>query len=581
MSAPDDRDKASRLEQGLLLAALLFYGLALPLCSSLFRPGYAVYDEETTLDKVQAWREGAPLLFRFAWASLYHNLEILLCALAGPHLSLMRLPALAGVLAEALLLYVWLRDKLGERAALWACLADLLCTATFARGGSLTGGCLLPALFLAHAVCCERVRRPWQAALWSLSAALCLLDYEAWTGALLFLAPYAAWRWRRVPGLLPAGALGAAAGAGLVLRLTPDLASHVLSRGAASLPARGFLRTAWTNALDLAGQGERMPFSAADRHPWPAPWTWPLILTGAWAALRRLPWLALLLGAGSLALGLAGTSTEPHRMSLALLALAAFGGAGAALLWSRPWGRALCLALLLFGAVDEARAWIREPAAKLDAAYGNSLALEQAADWLAANPDPRGWDVISGLGPYADGAFRFLLDQDGVRKGSAPVALVYWDYRPGLSGLQGPVRALAFGAYRPVLLCFPSPADAERLRAVRAELAPLRRAQLSEPQAVQTALAAAWLRDPAHKDPWARTVAWELWLLDGLLYHGVNAAGARRLLAEPLVSGWAPDVLAGETAAADPALSLLCRRKAEAVDPRRAAMSPADRMSRY
>jgi len=590
MPAGDTEEKASRLEGGLLLAALGFYAIALPLCGAIFRPGYALYDEEGLLDQIQGWREGHALILRFGWASLYRGLDVALVAAGGPHLFLLRLPALIAVLAEAALLYLWLRDKLGERAAIWAALADLVCTATFARGASLLGSCLLPAMFLFCAVCCERLRRPWQAALWGLAVSLMLLDYEGWAGALLFLVPYAYWRWNAgsgragLSGLRPAGFLGLAAGAAVVLGLSPDIVSHVHGRGMLSTPDAGFFAQAWTNLrLLLSWTGDRMAISGAAMHPWPPPWIWPLVLLGAVAALRRFPWLALLLASGSLALGLVDTNYELHRLCLALLALGACAGMGASLLWRRgAWGRALCLALLLYGSADEIHAWTSMSAPKLELTYGTSVDLEQAALWLSRNEPPGGWDVISGLGPHNDGAFRFLLDQDGVAKrGKTPVALIYWDYRPGLRGLASSGRAVSIGTYHPLLLFMPGPADALRLRRVGDSLADLRWTQISQALPAMVVQDARWLQSPEHRDPWGRTVAWELWLFAGLLQRKVELGGVRQMLSEPMVCGWAPDVLAKELQPGDPALALRFREKAEAIDPRRKLMALSERIARY
>jgi len=582
MRLSPDSERAGRLEQSLLLAALLFYAVGQPLVTAVFRPGFSAYDEESTLDQIQAWREGAPLDLRFARSSVHRLLTAGLVGAGGPHLFWTHLPAFVAVLAEALLLFVWLRGKLGERAALWAALADLVCGATFARGTSLLGSGLLPCLFLLHALALEAVKRPWQALAWGASAGLFLLDYEGWAGALAFLVPYALWTWRAKPWLRPAAALGGAAALVLVLALTPDFARLLGTRHDISAQDAGYVARAWANLKGLLGAGDRMAFSAPAWHAWPPPWIWALVLVGIRPALRSWGWAYWLLATGSLALGLAGTSEEPHRLSLALLALAALAGAGVACLWASRLGRALCLSLLLLGAADEIHAWVQEPPAKMDLVYGGSLNLEAAAGWLAGNQPRGGWDVISGLGPADDGAFRFLLDQDGVRPGGAiPVALVAWDYRPGLVGLPTLGRALSFGTWHPVLLFFAAPPAASRLRAVSAALKPLRRARLTLPPSEFGQAAARWLQDPSNTDPWARTVAWEIWLFGSLQSRNVDPGGMQQMMQEPLVCGWAPDVLAKELDSRNPALAAAYRRKAEQVDPARRGLDAEARIARY
>jgi MYXO-CTERM domain-containing protein len=582
MQTTPPEDKAGRLESGLLLAALAFYGVALPLCAALFRPGYSNYDDCSTLDQVQFWREGGSLDIRFAHSSLHRALCALLVRAGGPHLYLLHLPAMAAVLLESVLLFAWLKGRLGERAALWAALADLVCAATFTRAGSLLAVSLMPALFLAHALALERARERWQAGLLGLSGALVLLDYEGWPGALCLLVPYAFWAWRGRPGLRPAALLGAAAGAAIVLALTPDLGPIFHTRAALSAPGGGYAGQVWTNLGHLLGGGHRLAISAPEGHPWPPPWIWPLALLGAAPAVRRWPILALFLALGCLPLAMDNTDYEPHRLCLAYLMLAAFTGAGAALLWRRAWGRWLCLLLLMFGAADETLAWVRVPEAFLELSYGPSLDREAAVAWLGANAPAGGWDLISGLGPDYDGNIRFLMDQAGVGGGGrVPVALVTWNYRPALEGLAAAAPARSFGSFHPLLLFFPAPESAARLRRVGASLADIHAARHGASSEAILRVSARWLGDPAHRDPWARTVAWDNWLLAGLQMRSLDPGGLRRMLAEPLVCAWAPDELAQVLAPRDPVLALRFREKAEAIEPRRRSESVLERGYRY
>jgi hypothetical protein len=272
---------------------------------------------------------------------------------------------------------------------------------------------------------------------------------------------------------------------------------------------------------------------------------------------------------------------EPPRLSLAQLALAAFAGSGAARLWRKRWGAAACVALLAFGCGDEAAAWVRTPSYKLEAAYGGSVSLERTAQWLADHQPPQGWDVICGLGPDDDGAFRFLLAQDGVGPGAVPVAMVPWDYRPGLKGMPSVIKPVELGGYHAPILFFPFAKGTARLKGVRDVLEGLRRIQIREPSWVICEATTRWLQDPAPRDPWARTVVWELWLHSSLLARTVDLGGVKQMLGEPLVCAWAPDVVAGELKDKDPALAARFTLKAEAVDPSKKGLSVADRTARY
>jgi hypothetical protein len=161
------------------------------------------------------------------------------------------------------------------------------------------------------------------------------------------------------------------------------------------------------------------------------------------------------------------------------------------------------------------------------------------------------------------------------------VALVYPDYLPGLRTLKDPYSSVACGPYHRVLLVLVSPADAARLKAARDSLAPLRRAQRSLSQRGVADAASAWLQSREHADPWARTVAWEQFLGASIQLDGVNPAAARALLAEPLVCGRAPDLLAAALASGDPELAAQCKAKSLRVDPRRQGESMEERLYRF
>jgi hypothetical protein len=351
------------------------------------------------------------------------------------------------------------------------------------------------------------------------------------------------------------------------------------------------------NLLGLLSPDPRLVFSAAPFEPWPAPWTWPLILLGALPALRKVPWLLGALAAASVSLTLALTSKEPHRLSVALLVLSAFAGVGAARLCRLRWGLAACLTLLLLGASAETRAYLQTPPELMARTYGDSKCLQQACRWLKANEPTGGWEILCGLAHEPDGDFRFLLSESEIRDaGKTPVALVPFDYAPALHALRtipavGAPREWPYGCARPDLvfgdrlsgyrLVFPDQKTAFRLRRIRDELSPLHRNQTRRSTLDLSADAAAWLQSGAHADPWARTVAWEIWLHTSLLSQNVDARALPQLLRERLVCAWAPDILSMELRTVSPELSKAFHAKADQIDPARRDLDESDRLKRY
>lgn len=564
---------ASQAEKGLLLFVLFAVLILSNLDRAFGRTGFSAFDEENHLNMLQAWREGDPLYWRFTHGSIFRAVSAGLLALLGPQEAALYLPAQVALAVEALCLFLWLRPRLGERAALWACLADLVCSATFARGRSMLSPAWLPAVFLAHAVALDHLRRPWQHALWGFSAVLWTLDYEGWLMGLAYLGPAWVWMHGRGPGMAArwgAVLLGAGAAAAVVAGQNLDLSAYVGERTAVSKPRQGILLQVGHNLRELLGFGHRMSFSAADEHPWPAPWIWPLLALGATSLWRRFKGAYALLAVGAVPLILQNSAAEPHRFSLALLALAAMAGCGAAWAWNLKRGPWALGGLLLLGAAVESRAWVAVDPQKLALAFGRSRDLHEAARWMESAQPPEGWRLIDGIGPYHDGCFRLMLDQRGVKRdGGRPIALVHADYAPGLKGMKGKALAFNNSTQFPLILYLPTAAEAERLEAVQAEVAAFQLFNLRAWPQAQRDRSQARLRDRSLQDPWARTIYWEAWMLGNTRLNDADPALLRAAMREPLVSGWLFDVAAAALLEPLPEQAALLQRRAEMADPRR------------
>jgi hypothetical protein len=555
----------------LLAGLLLAYAVMLGWSLQVGRPGFLGYDEEGLLDKLQAAREGTPLHWAFGAGSLSTGLIWLLSALCGPQLFWIRLPSLLASLAAAVFLFQLVRPHLGERAAAWSVLAFGVNTTSFALARGCTAVPLATAAFLGLTLLLERLEQPRHWALWGLGAALMSLDYEGWLLALPVLVGWAFWRLRQqAQAQRLALASGLAFGLALIVAIQPEWKGYLQSRAAISGAPRPW-NQAWQNLQALLGGGDRVLISGAPGDPWPPLWSLTLTLPGLPVLWRRWRWLLAALPLGLSPLGLLTSDGEPHRFYVAFLVLCVAAGAGAERLLARPTPlRHLPLLLLLAGAIQSVRAWTAVPAARLAQAYGRSQGLAAAADFLRATAPPDGWRILSGLGAYSDGAFRYLCDASKVKRGSRPVALIAWDYLPALVSLEGYRVSLPATDGRAFTLFFPAASAQARLEKVLQELTALRRhlghaSPVERRRLLQEALDGDDLRDP-----WSRTVAWELWMEASLQMHDVDPERLNRAAREPLLSGWIFDAAARHIESADPLAAQRLRRRALRADPRRA-----------
>lgn len=383
---PQNRGMPDNLEPDFTLAAtrweqrIAWMALALVLgCAAydalVLHPGFAAYDEEGVLALAQAWREGGSLSWGFGQGSLHRALVAFCVAALGPGLASPRLPSLLAVALEGPLLWLWAAPRLGGRAALWAALALEVSGAALMRARMLAVPALLPALFLAHAVWLDRLRRPWQHLLFGASLAIWLLDYDGWMLGVAVLIPLWLARPRAQHGARPwvlGLGLGAAALALGLGCFGGAVTAWWRTRSAVSLGTGGPWSLAIQNGAALLEGGHRLAFAGVEGWPWPAPWTWLLSGLGLAPLLRRWPaslWLGLV---GALPLGLLDSGAEPQRLALLQVALALAAGVGAARLLARPGWRWLPWALLAFGGAAEFHAFLTRDPAAFHAAYGRS-----------------------------------------------------------------------------------------------------------------------------------------------------------------------------------------------------------------
>lgn len=550
----------------LLLAA---YAVLVPLSWAWLRPGYLSYDEAGQIAQLQAWREGGAWVWRIGGGGIQRALMAIPIRLFGPNDLWLRLPALLAVLAESVLLYQILKAPLGQRAAVWAAIADLACSATFVRAGSMLCPALLPAAFLAHAAILPKCRRPWQLMFFGLSAALWSLDYEAWPMAALLLGMGLCWQELARPKRLLWPFIGGLAGVALLLSLPSDWRNYANSRLTLSAPTHQGSYV-WQNLRALFGWQDRALISGVPMHPFPPPWLWLPALLGLIPLLRRLPAAGVVLLIGSLPLALRMTDGEPHRLCLAYLAVCAATGCGIALAWERRAWRFAALALALGGCIYEAWAWQSIDPVRLQYSYNRSRNVSAAVAWLKREEPSGGWKLLDNLSPLDDAPLRFEMDAAGVRRdGDTPVAFIAWDYLPALKGHPGRQVPLDCDCLRAPSLYFPSTAELPRLEGIQRRVAALETALRSTfPVAVPGFITKA-LSEPDWDDPWSRTVAWELWLNASLQVNAIDPVDFKKAAREPLVSGRFYDLAAAYFEPRAPALARQLRVSAQRADPRR------------
>lgn len=564
-----EKSSASRAEMMAWLLLLAAYAVLVPLSWAWLRPGYLSYDEAGQIAQLQAWREGGPWIWRIGGGAIQRLLMAIPIYFFGPNDRWLRLPALLAVLAESILLYQILKPSLGQRVAVWAAIADLVCSATFIRAGSMLCPALLPVVFLAHAAIFPKCRRPWQLVFFGLSVALWSLDYEAWPMAALILGLGLAWQERTQPQRLLWPLAGCLLGAALLLSLPSNWRSYVSSRLTLSAPTHQGSYV-WQNLRALFGWQDRALISGVPMHPFPPPWLWLPALLGLVPLLRRHPSMAVVLVIGSLPLALRMTDGEPHRLSLAYLVICAATGCGIALVWNRRVWRLLALALALSGVVYEAWAWQSIDPQRLQYSYNRSRNVSAAVTWLKREAPPGGWHLVDNLSPLDDAPLRFELDAAGIRRdGATPVALIAWDYLPALKGRSGHSVPLDCDCLRAPSLYFPSATELPRLEAIQRRVGRLETALRATFPVAVPGFITKTLDGPDWSDPWSRTIAWELWLDASLQINAIDPADFKRAAREPLVSGRFYDLAAAYFLPRAPALAQQLRLSAQRLDPRR------------
>jgi len=515
-----------------------------------FHPDPSITDEPQLLgDIVRALNTGW-IPWAFAQGCVTKNLQIVGCRIFGPSLGLLHLLTGLVMVAENLLLFRWIRRRHGEDAAWMGVLFNVLSASAFLRAHAFVAYFSIPLEVLAVLTLGEAGEAPGAAFIAGLWLGLGMAGYDAW----LFAGP-AAVAYLLFSGRgkgLCWGALGLGFLGGALLVLIPSrevLAGWwAVRKGGLAAPAQISSPLFWGGLKNLGrlwfGSEQAIPFMVVRSHPWLAPWAWPFLGLGLWAAWGRDRALFAFLGLALLPLVFPTELPEPNRAAGALPGLALAAGLGYEWLRNRFKRKALAeglaLALVFGGAFIEIRAFQRHQSWADGIHYSENRALR---GFVESNREALtdGSLVLctrlSPLGPVA----RFLIwpaSAETSRSGARVLVVLPRELLRDLSGEGGSVHALRASAEQawPLELYEPNAASGGRYLELERRFRALEDA-LPEGREAQMRQWADALQDP-WKDPLWRSSLWKRYTSLATAGAGFTRQDAVRMLADPFQDGW-------------------------------------------
>ena len=539
-------------ERVFLFSALLLFPLLSFLDSSLLHPGYCEIDEVSPLRHAWVWLHGESLMPAVFTGTL-HRAAVAACIARLPHCT-----AWALQLARPACLCLRMpppgppepapfqRARGGRRHSSSTSSAPT----AWLRSRAVLCYALLPCeLLLVLEFAADSAALSWRGWLAGALAGIFFLEYEAWPAAFLALAFCAFALRQRLRIRLSALAWGLGLGLALTAWLArQSLIAYFIFRKALTLGAGGGGHLAWgSNLLHLFSGGQVLPSMGVENYPALAPWAWPFIALGVFAAWKRGKWVLAWAALGLLPmLAPSAGFTEANRGIAAWPALGLLAGLGFTALPEKAWLRWVLAAWLALGAVVEAKAFFRSQDQLAPENYALSQAQRSTGKWLAQENAKAPIRFLSQLGYERGSEIEWAAQLPAQAGGSAPqrvIAWIPWEAVPAL----GPdaARLQSFSdpqERRHVFLLEPSPQLLTRLEKINAELGPRIASLNSYDVPGRARTVRAWLDQEPGLDPWVRTVLWQRWMTDAASLGIVTGADVDALLKRKAGSRWAPQL---------------------------------------
>ena len=381
---------------------------------TVWHPGYAYGDENAIVSYVQRLREGMPFGADLGQGCVHRVLLWFSMSLWPGSLWATSVPAMAGLVVEALLLFVIGNRLGGSRVGFFAVFAGLVSAFTLVRSRVGMSLSLFPAEWLLLVWLRLSLTKPWQWVLWGMVLGLFCFDYEAWMpSAILFMIlpfpqqlPIRRRAWELLGLILI-----------LLLIVNPAYFNHYLARRySASLANPGSKSAGWVGLRDIVIGGPTLGYLVPLGHGAIPLWYWLFFPWGltCWRYLKRIPLSYLALGLALPLMGGAPYGLPAHRCIAAWPVIAlvtAFGLDRCYRGCAKNWTKTIFVVGVLSIATQQLLAW-QSSQSIIDLPFrGRTRDLKRAADVAWDLSVQKHVPLVTELHPLLGAQFRYLTGQ--------------------------------------------------------------------------------------------------------------------------------------------------------------------------